>query len=191
MEDRVETTSYPFNLFLQKLLWTLFDCNTYSTSLIFLATWGKSIWEMYTGVLEIAFTLQEKVHIAMTHLLPKQRRVSAVPMSTNPMRRLLTFSQATILQKLDGFRHNNPERWTKNRSFFPIQPTTNPNEPLPSPTNQPILSLYPGVHGLEKDPEAEAARLNQGTPAEAREPAPEPLPELDMKLGSKGYQITC
>lgn len=38
---------------------------------------------MYTGVLEIALTLQEKVHIAMTHLLPKQRRVSAVPMSTN------------------------------------------------------------------------------------------------------------
>jgi len=56
------------------------------------------------------YTMEEKVHIAMTHLLPKQRR----------------------------------------------------------------------VHGLEKDPEAEAARLNQGTPAEAREPAPEPLPELEM-----------
>ena len=73
--------------------------------------------------------------------------------------------------------------------FIPIQPTTNPNEPLPSPTNP--SSLYPGVHGLEKDPEAEAARLNQGTPAEAREPAPEPLPELEMKLGSKDYGNAC
>lgn len=51
--------------------------------------------------------------------------------------------------------------------------------------HQPTHPL-PGVHGLEKDPEAEAARLNQG--AEAREPAPEPLPELEMKLGSKDYE---
>ena len=92
---------------------------------------------MYTGVLEIAWTPEEKVHIAMTHLLPKQRRVSVVPMSTNPMRRLLTFSQATTEQELDTTTRKDEPK-TGNPQPTPM------NLYLPPPTNpsSPCIQVY-------------------------------------------------
>ena len=82
--------------------------------------------------------------------------------------------------------------WIPTQQLLKISHNPKQPEQTSTFTHQPThLSLYPGVHGLEKDPEAEATRLNHGTPAEAREPAPEPLPELEMKPGSKDYEIAC